>query len=242
MPRFFAEPVQGDPAFACLDAEEMHHARDVMRIRPGESVTLIVRGHLYASAFSRENRFPLLARLPDTEPDIRVTLFQGIPKGDKMETISQKCTEAGVFRIVPVCFARCVAVWNEREFAKKRERYGRIVREAAKQSGRCVCPEFSSPLSVPGMCALFGGYDAVLVPWEDAKGPGPLGWWTSLAARPASAAVVIGPEGGITEEEIALMRASGALPVTLGPRILRTETAGLCTLTSILALSGNMGG
>ncbi len=242
MPRFFADFFPDDPALARLDAEEMHHARDVMRLRPGESVTLMISGHLYASAFSNDNRFPVLGLLPDTEPRVKVTLFQGIPKGDKMETICQKCTEAGVLALRPVRFDRCVAVWDGRDVRKKTERLARIIREAAKQSGRCLCPEISPPLSVGEMCASFSSFDSVLIPWEGAKGPGLLTWRDSLEALPRTVALVIGPEGGITEDEIEKMAAAGGQTVTLGPRILRTETAGLCALTAVLALTGCMEG
>lgn len=242
MPRFFAAPRADDPSLAFLDEDEMHHARDVMRLRPGESVTLMIGGRLYASTFSPDNRFPLLSELPGTEADLRITLFQGIPKGDKMDLITQKCTEAGVFAIRPVRFERCVALWSEKDARRKTERLERIVREAAKQSGRCLCPGISSPLSAAQMCEAFPSFDAVLVPWEGAKAPGPLAWWRSLERRPSSVAVVIGPEGGISDREIALMRDKGAVPITLGPRILRTETAGLCAVAAILALSGNMDG
>ncbi len=240
MPRFYASPLPGETAFACLDEGEMHHARDVMRLREGEDVVLMISSRLYASVFSPDNRFPLLEALPDTESDIRFTLFQGIPKGDRMDTVCQKCTEAGISDIRPVAFERCVAVWNGKDLARKGERLARIVREAAKQSGRSLCPAVSSPVTPREMCASFAEFDAVLIPWEGAKGPGPLAWWQSLTARPGRVALVIGPEGGISEGEIALMRDAGGIPITLGPRILRTETAGLCALTALMALSGNM--
>ena len=240
MPRFFASFLPGETALARLDEGEMHHARDVMRLREGEEVVLMIDGGLYASAFSQVNRFPILRALPGTESDIRFTLFQGIPKGDKMDMVCQKCTEAGVTGIRPVAFERCVSVWGAKDAARKAERFSRIVREAAKQSGRSLCPSVSLPMTPSEMCSSFGGFDAVLIPWEGAAGPGPLAWWRSLKERPRSVAVVIGPEGGITEGEIALMKAGGGLPVTLGPRILRTETAGLCAITALMALSGNM--
>ncbi len=242
MPRFFASLLSGETALARLDEGEMHHARDVMRLREGEEVVLMIDGGLYASAFSRDNRFPVLRALPNTESDIRFTLFQGIPKGDKMDTVCQKCTEAGVADIRLVAFERCVSVWGPKDVSRKAERLERIVREAAKQSGRSLCPSVSPPVTASGMCSSFGAFDAVLVPWEGAAGPGPLAWWRSLKERPGSVAIVIGPEGGITEGEIAMMKDSGALPVTLGPRILRTETAGLCALAALMALSGNMEG
>lgn len=242
MPRFFASLLPGEPALAFLDEGEMHHARDVMRLREGEEVVLMIDGRLYASAFSPLNRFPLLRALPDTEADIRFTLFQGIPKGDKMDMVCQKCTEAGAADIRPVAFERCVSVWGAKDAARKLDRLTRIVREAAKQSGRSLCPSVSLPVTSAEMCLSFGGFDAVLIPWEGADGPGPLAWWHSLEKRPRSVAVVIGPEGGITGGEIALMKAHGGLPVTLGPRILRTETAGLCAITALMALSGNMEG
>ena len=175
-------------------------------------------------------------KLPSPEPSIRVTLYQGLPKGDKMDFLSQKCTEAGIFRIVPVFFSRCVVKWEKKDDEKKLPRWQRIAAEAAKQSGRAIVPEIGRPVTLKQLCEELKEYDLALVPWEDQKGNG----IRQQFAGQKNIAVVIGPEGGMAPEEIEMMRQSGARPVTLGPRIFRTETAGLAALISLMTLSGDM--
>lgn len=239
MPRFFASFSETAGA-ARLDEEEMHHARDVMRMKPGEEMTLIIDDRLFLSAFSPSGDFPLLSELPSTEPSVRVTLYQGVPKGDKMDFITQKCVEAGVYAIVPVAFSRCVSRWEKgKDEEKKRARYNRIAREAAKQSGRAHCPQVMPCLSFQEMLRALPAHGAALAPWECA-GSGGLKTFVEKSGLPRDVALVIGPEGGISEKEMAAMAQAGALPVTLGKRILRTETAGLAALVALMALSGNM--
>ena len=240
MQRFFAFRDGEDPRTAHLDSEEWRHARSVLRLKPGEEVALNLDGKLYRSAFSEDNRFILGPLLPDPEADLRVTLFQGIPKGDKMEWIVQKCTEMGVHAIVPVEMERCVSRWDEKSASRKTERLNRIAREAAKQSGRGLAPEVEPPLSFSLLEKRLAGFDHALIPWENAGGFGPAAFWNSLESRPKSLALVIGPEGGLEEKEVEALCRAGGKVMTLGRRILRTETAGLCALCALMALSGNM--
>ena len=153
-----------------------------------------------------------------------------------MDFLSQKCTEAGIFRIVPVLFSRCVVKWEKKDDEKKLPRWQRIAAEAAKQSGRAIVPEIGRPVTLKQLCEELKEYDLALVPWEDQKGNG----IRQQFAGQKNIAVVIGPEGGMAPEEIEMMRQSGARPVTLGPRIFRTETAGLAALISLMTLSGDM--
>ena len=154
-----------------------------------------------------------------------------------MDYIVQKGTEAGISRIVPVAFSRCVARWTEKDAEKKTARFQRISQEAAKQSGRALTPEICPPLSLRQLAEPLKRHEIVFVPWEEARGKGV----ASYLNGQKDIALLIGPEGGISEEEIAFLRALGAVPVTLGPRIFRTETAGLAALISILTLTGDMG-
>ena len=240
MPRYFALRDPMDPAFAFLPEEEMHHARSVMRMRTGEPMTLILEEALYASVFTGETRVPIGEKLQDPEADIRVTLFQGIPKADKMEWICQKATECGADAIMPVAFGRSVSRWDAKSAAKKVERLERIAREAAKQSGRARVPRVASPVTVSEMADQFASFDFVLVPWEEARGTGPKAFFDALSVRPKKLAIVIGPEGGIDQTEMEAMLSKGAKSITLGPRIFRTETAGIAALCAVMALSGNM--
>lgn len=241
MPRFFALP-GSDAQHARLESDEMHHAKNVMRLKEGESITLILDGELYASAFTQESELPLLEKLPTTEAGVRVTLYQGIPKGDKMDYIVQKCTEAGVHRIVPVSMSRCVSRWDGKDADKKVARCQRIAHEAAKQSFRALCPEIGAPITMKQLCQRLSAHEKALVPWEDQEGNGLKKLCASWDAFPRDIAVVIGPEGGLSAEEVLLMQQSGAQPITLGPRIFRTETAGLAAIIALMALSGNLDG
>lgn len=239
MPRFFA--IKGsDEKHAVLTQEEMHHAKSVLRLREGESMTLIIDGELYESAFSQEGELPLLQKLPTTEATVRVTLYQGIPKGDKMDYIVQKCTEAGIHKIVPVSMPRCVSKWDGKDADKKVQRAQRIAHEAAKQSFRALCPEIGRPVTMKQLPQILSGHALALVPWEDQEGNGLKKVQNDLGAFPEDIAIVVGPEGGMGAEDVAALVEAGARCVTLGKRIFRTETAGLAALIGIMALSGNM--
>ncbi len=234
MPRFFAERVDNGVAF--LSKEEAHHAVDVMRLRAGDALQVIREGLIYEGTLISETEGTVRVGepLPSREPTVSVTLYQGLPKGDKMDLICQKCTEAGITRVVPVLMERCVAKTDAKDAEKKRLRWQRIAEEAAKQSGRAVVPEITLPVTVKQLAERLSGHELALVPWEEARGQSVRTAWQGHR----DVAVVIGPEGGISPKEIALM--ASAVPVTLGPRIFRTETAGLAALIEIMCLSGNM--
>ncbi len=243
MHRFFVneDGVQG--SMARLEAGDAQHAARVLRLAPGDEVELLDGVCRYAARLTEVSKegviAEILSALPDHEPNVRVTLYQGLPKAEKMEFILQKCTELGVYAVVPVQMERCVVQLSGKDGEKKRERWQRIAREAAKQCGRARVPEVSAPQPLAGMSqALSEDYDLVLVPWEEAREGG-----IRAAIRETNAqriAIVIGPEGGMTKEEVAWLHDRGARPVTLGPRILRTETAGMAALTMALCLSGQM--
>ena len=237
MHRFFAERL--DECRAVLPPEEEAHALRVLRMQTGDDCQALLEGNVFAAQIAQTAPRVVLTlgeALPSPEPSVRVTLYQGIPKGEKMDYIAQKCTEAGVFRIVPVNFSRCVARWEGKDAAKKQARFQRIAAEAAKQSGRAVTPEIALPISLRQLCEELRQYDAALVPWEEERGQGIRAKWRGER----NVALVIGPEGGIAPEEVSRLQAAGAVPVTLGPRIFRTETAGLAALISLLTLSGDM--
>ncbi len=237
MHRFFA--VRVDETHAELPDEEALHALKVLRLHAGDGCQALTDGEIYDAVL--EETAPrailrLMGRLPSPEPRVRVTLYQGLPKGEKMDYVVQKCTEAGVFRIVPVDFSRCVAAWAPKDQEKKRARFRRIAAEAAKQSGRAVAPDIALPVSVKELCQSLPGHELALVPWEEQKAGGIAANWNGQT----DVAIVIGPEGGIAPEEIGQMKAAGGRLVTLGPRIFRTETAGLAALISLLTISGDM--
>lgn len=237
MHRFFAE--RTGPDTAVLSKEESAHALRVLRMNTGDACQAILEGELYAAQIQDVTEavtLTLLDKLPTTEAAVRITLYQGLPKGDKMEFILQKCTEIGVHRFVPVLFGRCVVKWDKKDNEKKLPRWQRIVQEAAKQSGRALMPEVEAPITVKELLGRLESHGQVFVPWEEEKGNGIRKYWQN--AR--DVAIVIGPEGGMDEKEVSAMQKTGAVAVTLGPRILRTETAGMAAAVSLLTLSGDM--
>ncbi len=237
MHRFFARRL--NEREAALLPEEAVHAVRVLRMTPGDPCQALMEGSLFQARIREtapQVTLTLEEELPSPEPSVRLTLYQGIPKGEKMDYITQKCTEAGAARIVPVAFSRCVARWDGRDEEKKLARYRRIAAEAAKQAGRAAAPEICAPVSVDTLCRQMPGHELTLVPWEEARGAGIRTRWTGQK----NVALVIGPEGGLSCDEVARMREAGALPVTLGPRIFRTETAGLAAIVSLLTVSGDM--
>ena len=181
----------------------------------------------------------VMVRLTDkfknrSEPALRVTLYPGMPKADKLELITQKAVELGVTKIVPVLTSRSVSRPDAKSVSKKQERLQRIALEAAKQSGRGIIPEIgkmtdleSALKTAPGKKILFyeGGGEAL----------GAL-----VSPDEAEVSVFIGPEGGFDAAEVQLAKQYGATPATLGPRILRTETAPLAALSVLMYITGNM--
>ena len=245
MHRFYAEVRDAADELVRLEPEDARHALTVLRLRPGDAVELLRGEGRYEAVIDRVTDGDVLCRvtrpLPGTEPRLKITLYQGLPKAEKLELIIQKAVELGAERVVPVAMRRCVSRLDAREGAKKRERWQRIAREASKQSGRCVLPQVEAPLTLRELPARLAAHDASIVPWEEARALSLTGF---RQAQPAvrSLGVVIGPEGGIAPEEISLLSEAGCLPVTLGPRILRTETAGLAALSALFCLYGDMEG
>ena len=243
MHRFYADAPFAPGDRVPLTPEDAAHAERVLRLRPGAEVELLGFGlrcrGILAEGPDGQLAVETSAPLPSTEPRLRVTLYQGLPKADKMEWIVQKAVELGVHRIVPVSMSRCVVRLDAKDGAKKQLRWQKIAREAGKQSGRCEIPEVEAPLPFAALAERVGSHERFLIPWEEAGG-------YSLTAfrrehpEAENIGVLIGPEGGIAPEEIGQLRPAGALPVTLGPRILRTETAGLAALSALYALYGDM--
>jgi 16S rRNA (uracil1498-N3)-methyltransferase len=167
------------------------------------------------------------------EPEIEVVLYQGIPKSTKMDLIIQKCTEMGIRRVVPVSTARTVVkLESDRDERKKVERWTKIAEEAAKQSGRGAIPTIDMPMTFSEAVRDSSGLDLNVIPYEL---EGSLSLKEALnRGRGANIGFFIGPEGGFESSEVEKAKAAGVVPVTLGSRILRTETAGIVVLTGIM--------
>ena len=232
MHRFFAEER------GCIRGEELKHLRQVLRLAPGDGIEVLYEGRRFAARLTEVSPEAALyaegEELPSHEPRCRVTLYQGLCKGEKMDFLVQKCTEMGVHAIVPVEMARSVARAERAE--KKAERYARIAREATKQCGRARAPEVLPALSFAQALKRMRAHERLLMPYEE----GGRAFDAPLAARDVG--LLIGPEGGIAPEEAEDVRAVGGVAVTLGSRILRTETAGLVALTLVLHCAGDLGG
>lgn len=239
MHRFFADENGIANGLARLEAEDANHALRVLRLSAGEKIHLFSGGEAYLAEIADVSAgvsARILSPVKSPEASLRVTLYQGVPKGDKMDYIVQKCTEAGAARIVPVNMPRCVARLEGKD-DKKLARWNRIAREAAKQAFRPVTPEVCPPVSMKQLPALLAGHQLALVPWEDAR-DGSLR--QLITPEITDLAIVIGPEGGMSPEDVSPLLAAGAKAVTLGPRIFRTETAGLAAIVASMAFSGNL--
>ena len=244
MHRFFADENGVVNGAAALDALDAQHAVRVLRLTAGDEVELMDAGRRYAAAIEAAGpdgvRVRITRVLPSTEPRVRVTLFQGLPKAEKMELIVQKCTELGVYEVQPVAMERCVAQIKDKDAEKKRERWQKIAREAAKQCGRAQVPQVHAPATLAQLAQALSGMDLLMVPWEDARDGSIRNALEKLPEGAARIGIVIGPEGGMSEKEARCLEDFGGKLVTLGARILRTETAGMAALTLTLGFLGEM--
>ena len=241
MHRFFAR--RTDDGQVRLLPQEARHALTVLRLKAGNEIQVILEETIWQARIlsdREEVTVELRDALPSPEPAVRVTLLQGLPKADKMDWIVQKCTEAGVYAIYPVEMPRCVVRFSGKDGEKKAERWQRIALEAAKQSGRAHVPQIAPPLPAEKALSRISPDALLLVPWEEEKA---LTLKQAVSSHPESREIclIIGPEGGMGAEEVAVFKARGAIPVTMGPRIFRTETAALAAVLLTLNESGAYG-
>lgn len=240
MARFFvdASDVQ-DNTISIRSKEDIKHIAKVLRLKEGDKLEIsdssqweyeveieFIDSEVIETVILDKQKF---AR----EPEVQVTLFQGIPKQSKMETIVQKCVELGVYSIVPVFMDRTVVV-DKGKFDKKIERWQKVSSEAVKQCRRGIIPEVCPAVKSKELPAILQEYDLILFPYENETGRTIKDSLRSLEQKPASVAVIIGPEGGFSDKEAEELKAAGADCVSLGKTILRTETAGLAALSVIM--------
>ena len=249
MHRFYVDtPIAAAGGNVVLSAEESAHAARVLRLRPGEEVRILDGENLWEAVLEtvdvKETAARVTAQCPSPEAPAQAVLFQGLPKADKLETIAQKGTELGMWELWPVEMERSVAKADKADKGeKKRERLSRIALEAAKQSGRAHVPEVASTLPFSKALLKLDSFDLVLVAWEEEHSlpmSQAVSRYVQTHGTPRRVAVVIGPEGGISQTEWEKLHQAGAVSVTLGPRILRTETAGLCALSVLWTALGEM--
>lgn len=244
MPAFYLEGPAEVGATVALPKEEARHALRVLRMSVGDGLcALDGRGGRFAAVLESvrgdEAMVRLTEALPSNEPPVRVTLYQGLPKADKLDFIVQKLTELGAACVVPVKMERCVVKSDAKDGAKRRERLEKIAREAAKQCRRACAPEIAEPLTWKQCFARMESHDLLLVPWEDAQDCTLKGICAGTP-RARDIGIVVGPEGGMSTGEVEALKARGARIVTLGPRILRTETAAVASVAMAMTLWGDL--
>lgn len=240
--RYYCPPADIDAAagMLALCGDEAAHLARVMRARPGQTIQVFDgAGSRYDCRITEVTptrvTCAILSSAPGaSEPSVAVTLFVGYPKNDKLAHVVQKAVELGAVAVVPFCSRYCVAV--PKNEGQKTQRLQRVALEAAKQAGRDIVPVVHPPLEFKEMLARLADFDAALFCFEAQPG-GP-----SLHSRLDGAktvAIVTGAEGGFSEEEAAAAAACST-PISLGPRILRCETAPLAALTAVMTLTGNL--
>ena len=242
MHRFFAEPSEIGEKEIRLTGPDVNHIRKVLRMREGEEI-LISDGqgrdfHCRIEAIEEEEVTARILWVLDGNAELAsdFTLFQGLPKGDKMEFIIQKCVELGVARIVPVNTKRTIVKLDAKKEQARIKRWSGISESAAKQSGRGRIPEVTGVKSFAEALEEAKKLNMCLIPYELARDMAQTREVLSSIKPGMSVGIFIGPEGGFEEEEVEQAEAAGARPITLGRRILRTETAGMAVLAMLVYL------
>lgn len=243
MYRFFVEPQQIhlDDKRVIITGSDVNHIKNVLRMREGEELAVSngSDGREYRCAILETQEDCVVCELRFIKEDavelpVKVTLFQGLPKADKMEWIIQKAVELGVYRIVPVATRRCVVKLDAKKEKSKLVRWQGIAEAAAKQSKRGIVPEIGEVLSFAQAVEQAKEMGVGLIPYELAEGMAKTRQRIERIAPGDEIAIFIGPEGGFEESEIAQATDAGIEPITLGRRILRTETAGMTVLSWIM--------
>lgn len=239
MPRFFLENITAGNIR--ITGEDAHHIGRSLRMRTGEELTVCSQGRDYHCRITAITPDEVLlqeisSELCAAEPDVNVTLYQAMPKADKLSSIIQKSVELGAVRIVPVLTRRCVARPDKKDFGKKLQRLQKIAESAAKQSGRGIIPEVSELYTYKEALAEMAEADCSMLFYEE----GGIRFSEVPLTGAKNIAVFIGSEGGLDEEEAEAAKAMGIHNVWLGNRILRCETAPVAVISILMQLTGNM--
>jgi 16S rRNA (uracil1498-N3)-methyltransferase len=245
MPKFFVKTSDINNQEINITGEDVNHIKNVLRLKLGDNI-LVCNGNGMDYIVRLERFEPLQIKtsiiqsnINKTEPTVNVTLFQGIPKSDKMDLIIQKCVELGVSKIVPVITERTIVkIENQKDAIKKTERWQKIITEAAKQCNRGVIPQVVLPVIYDEALKEAGAAELGIIPYEKETVNGLRGL---LKPGIKNVSVIIGPEGGFTENEVRKAENMGIYSVTLGPRILRTETAGIAMMSILMYELGDVG-
>jgi 16S rRNA (uracil1498-N3)-methyltransferase len=244
---FLTAPLPLDPGAPLpLTQADVRHAVSVLRVQPGELIDVVepdsrVWSTQVVSVDMESVHAKVLGQVTESfTPDL--TLFQGVAKGDKMDDVVRQAVEIGAMRVVPVLCGRSVVRLDAGKRVARGERWRRIAESAAKQSKRTLVPAVDNPVDFRDVPGLIADFDGAVVAWEDSRDDGVFDVVVRMSVAGASrVAVFIGPEGGLSAEEVDLLRDAGAVSASLGPSILRTETAAIVALTLASAALGGMG-
>lgn len=245
MSRFFVSSEHISEDKVRIIGGDVNHIRNVLRMQKGDTLTVCDgMGSDYEcsiSALEREEIFlDIVKKTPSaSELPQKLYLFQGLPKSDKMELIIQKAVELGVYEIIPVATMRAIVKIDAKKEDKKIARWQQIAESAAKQSGRAVIPRIKNPMSMKEALNYASELDGGLIPYENAEGMVHARETVASMKDKSSVGIFIGPEGGFDRSEIELAQDNGIIPISLGKRILRTETAGLSILSVLMFQSEN---
>lgn len=247
MPKFFVNKKQVENETINIIGGDVNHIKNVLRKKEKEKIEICIIGNEEKGIDTiseiekiEENCIKcriLEYKVSETEGKIQVTIFQGLPKSDKMELVIQKSVELGVYEIYPTEMKRCIVKLKEQEANKKIARWQKISEVAAKQSGRNIIPQIKEKVNIKQVCNLVKDYDKLIVAYEEEKENSLKSELKSIKSKDKEnikIAILVGPEGGIDFEEIEELSKAGAVIVTLGKRILRTETVALNVLSNIM--------
>ncbi len=244
MQRYFFSPKQIDGNEIIIQGDDVHHIKSVMRFQPGDTILLCDgEGFDYPAEIIQIQKEGVTCRIkrkiPSVgEPRLQITVAQSLPKGDKMDWVLQKGTELGVTSFFPFTSQHSIVQLSPNKAVKRLQRWQRIVKEAAEQSHRGRIPSVAPLCDWQGLLTEVPRFDQCFIAYEG----GGISLTEALVPPPSysSVLVIIGPEGGFSTSEIEQAKEAGAVPLSLGPRILRTETASLVLVTCLLYVSGDM--
>lgn len=241
MYQFFVEPGQIQGRRIVITGKDVNHIKNVLRMKPGEEISVSngVDGKEYRcgiEAFLEDEVICSLRFIKEEGMELpsKIYLFQGLPKADKMELIIQKAVELGVYAVIPVSCKRAVVKLDEKKAGNKIARWQGIAEAAAKQSKRGIIPEVKNVMSMKEAISYSRDCNVRIIPYELAEGMEKTKEIIRSLKPGEDVAIFIGPEGGFDEAEVALAMENGIVPITLGKRILRTETAGMTVLSWIM--------
>lgn len=240
MHRFYVDSFDGNGKTIDITGGDVNHIKNVLRLRPDDEIIIgDGAGNDYICRIKSIDADRVTALICDVirnaaELDTRITLFQGMPKSDKLEFIIQKAVELGIYEIVPVITERTIVKIDKSKEGKKLERFRAIAASAAKQSGRGIIPEVKPFMSFKEALGFAGQLDMNIIPYENARGMEYSRQIIKSVKGKKTLGIFIGPEGGFAKEEVEAAVSMGAKCITLGNRILRTETAGIAALSIIM--------